>query len=78
MLCAEKFETFQGETGGILVLLARLEAYPYTQTSNLESKEKKPTTYTIYHIAGKVGGELNLADWRIWSATAKLNSTELS
>ena len=28
----------------------------------------------IYHIAGNIGGELNLADWRFYKHTAKFKS----
>ena len=31
-----------------------------------------------YRIAGKFGGEFNLADWRIWERIAKLNSANIS
>ena len=35
-------------------------------------------TQVAYHIAGKVGGELNLVDHWNWSATATLSSAKLN
>ena len=36
--------------------------------------EQRLNRYTVYRIAGKCGGDLNLAEWRIWKASAKFNA----
>ena len=45
---------------------------------NVTNPRKFPTTCIRYRIAGKFGGELNLAVWRSAFATAKLKSAKIS
>ena len=39
-----------------------------------EHREVPLYMHGIYRIAGKFDGELNLANWRFWTATAKVYS----
>ena len=39
-------------------------------------QEAKVSRLCAYRIAGNIGGEFNLADWRICESTAKLNSAK--
>ena len=48
----------------------------YKALSNLLLGHHLYFSEQIYRIAGNIGGEFNLADWRICERTAKLNSAK--
>ena len=54
--------------------LTRPQRYTHTHT---HTHTLSHTQVIVYRIAGKFDGELNLANWRFWTATAKVYSCQI-
>ena len=65
-------DTAKQTTASSLDKVNYLVCYQFSAASILLHSE-----ISTYRIAGKFGGEFNLADWRICECTAKLNSTNI-
>ena len=80
------FDVISSETIGTILIHFVYEANYITTSGQLErhliNKDQSlrylisPSLCPLYRIAGNIGGEFNLADWRICESTAKLNSAK--